>query len=197
MSDKDNLIENILDLEWNMFIDVPSRYPVSCQENPGAFRLHRGAQFSVWSDETLQSYLKDLRKAKQQGHNLMTFKYARMENLISPLNLNPIIDEIVQMELEAQREMLSRYPNTLSKGRPLEDDHPGVTSFKTYLHGELETYSDRTLELLYRDIQQIKERGENWAQQMYTNLFRNLGYNSLDLLEEALIKKKVNGESSK
>ena len=189
MSEKDNLIEHILELELNMFINVPSRYPVSCQENPDAVRLHRGAQFSVWSEETLRSYLDDLFKAKEQGYNLMTLKYARMENLIPPLNGNPIIDVIVQMQLEAQREMFSRYPNTLGQGRPLENDSPGVTSFKTYLRGELETYSDRTLNLLHRDIVQVKDRGENWAQQLYTNLARNLGYSSLNELEETLRKK--------
>ncbi len=189
MSEKDNLIENILELELNMFLNVHSRHPASCQENPDAFRFHRKAQFSVWSAETLQSYLDDLFKAKEQGHNLMTLKYARMENLIPPLNVNPIIDVIVQMELEAQQEMLSRYPNILGQGRPLEDDSPGATSFKTYLRGELETYSDRTLELLYRDIQQIKDRGENWAQQLYTNLVRNLGYHSIDELEDTLCNK--------
>jgi hypothetical protein len=34
MSEKDNLIEYILKLELNMFLNVPSRYPASCQENP-------------------------------------------------------------------------------------------------------------------------------------------------------------------
>jgi len=188
MSEKENLIENILELELNMFLNVPSRYPANCQENPGAFRLHRGAQFSVWSEETLQSYLDDLSRAKEQGHNLMTLKYARMENLIPPLNVNPIIEIIVQMELEAQREMLSRYPNFVGQGRSLEDDDAGTTSFKTYLRGELETYSDQTLELLYGDIRQIKDRGQNFAQQVYTNLVRNLGYHSIDELEETLCK---------
>jgi len=189
MSEKENLIDNILELELDMFLKVRSRYPVSCQQNPGAFRFHRGAQFSVWSEETLQSYLDDLLQAKQQGHNLMTLKYARMEDLIPPLNANPIIDEIVDMELEAQRKMFSRYPNILGRGRPLEDDGLGVTSFTTYLRGELETYSERTLRLLHRDIQQSRDRGENWAEQIYTNLVRDLGYNSLDEVEEALCKK--------
>jgi hypothetical protein len=189
LSEKDNLIENILGLELNMFLNVPSRDPASCQENPDAFRLHRGAQFSVWSEETLRSYLDDLSKAKEQGHNLMTLKYARMENLVPPLNVNPIIEIIVHMELEAQREMLSRYPNFIGQGRSLEDDSAGATSFKTYLRGELETYSDRTLELLYEDIRQIKDRGQNFAQQVYSNLVKNLGYHSIDELEETLRKK--------
>ena len=191
MSDKWNLIERILALELNMFINVRSEVPVSCQENPDAFRLHRRAQFSVWSEETLRSYHDDLRDAERHGRNLMTLKYARMENLIPPLSVNPIIDAIVQMALEAQRGMLLRYPNILSRGRPLEGDSPGPTSFSTYLRGELETYSDRTLELLHRDIQQLGERGENWAIKTYTHLFRELGYVSLDEVEERL--RKTNG----
>jgi hypothetical protein len=184
MSEKDKFIENILQIELEMFLNVRSRYPVSCQENPDAFRFHRGAQFSVWSEETLRSYLDDLIKANEQDHNLMTLKYARMENLIPALKTNPIIDEIVHMEVDAQREMLLRYPHVLGQGRPLEDDSTGMTSFKAYLRGELETYSDRTLELLHRDIQEARDRGENWVQQLYTNLFRKLGYNSLDEVEE-------------
>ena len=191
MTEKEHLIEKILELELNMFLNVPSRFPASCQENPDAFRLYRRVQFSVWSEDTLQSYLDDLSQAKEKGDNLMTLKYARMENRIPPLNENPIIDRIVQMELEAQREMLSRYPNLLGQGRPLEDDRPGVTSFRTYLRGELETYSERTLERLCRDIQQARDKGENRAQQQYTHLVRNLGYDSIDEVEEGLSKKKV------
>jgi len=186
MSEKDKLIDNILNLEWNMFINVQSRFPASCQENHGAFRLHRGAQFSVWSEEILHSYLDDLCKAKEQSKNLMTLKYARMENLIPPLNSNPIIAEIVQLETEAQNEMLLRYPKIMRKGRPIEDDSISITSFKTYLQGELETYSDRTLELLRRDIQQTSEKGENWVKYLYDNLFRNLGYASLDEAEKVI-----------
>jgi len=189
MSEEGKLIERILELELNMFLNVRSEYPVSCQQNPEGFRLHRGTQFSLWSEETLRSYHDDLLKAEQQGRNLMTLKYARMENLIPPLSVNPIIDEIVQMELKAQREMLLQYPGILTRGRPLGDDGSGTTSFKTYLRGELETYSDRTLELLYRDIRQIEDRGENWAIQTYTHLFRELGYESLDEVEEGLRKK--------
>ena len=190
MSEKDLLIESILGLELDMFLNVPARYPAGCQENPDAFRLFRRVQFSVWSEETLASYLDDLSRAKEQGQNLMTLKYARMENLIPPLKGNPMIDRIVQMQLEAQRAMFSRYPHILSRGRPLEEDRPGVTSFKTYLRGELETYSDRTLELLCRDIQQVKDQGQNWVEQSYAVLVRNLGYQSIDEAEDTLRKKR-------
>ncbi len=189
MSEKEELIERILELELNMFLNVPSRYPVSCQQDPDGFRLHRGAQFSVWSKDTLQSYHDDLIEATEQGHNLMSLKYARMENIIPPLSSNPLIDEIADMLLDAQKGMLSQYPRFLGTCRPLEDDSSESTSFKTYQRGELETYSDRTLELLHRDIKQIPEGGENWSVQTYAHLVRKLGYKSLDEVEERLRKK--------
>lgn len=189
MSEKRQLIEQILELEWDMFHNVHSKYPVSCQQDPNGFRLYRGAHFSVWSEETLRSYHNDLLEAQRQGRNLMTLKYARMENLISPLNTNPVIDEIVQLQLAAQREMLLRYPRFLSRARPLDDDGSASTSFKTYTRGELETYSDKTLELLHGDIEQMAERGENWSIQAFSHLVIDLGYESLDEVEESLRKR--------
>ena len=86
MAKKKELVNEIIDLELDMFVNVRSRYPVSCQENPKAFRLHRGSQFLVWSEETLLSYRDDLVEAAAKGDNLMTLKYARMEGIILPLN---------------------------------------------------------------------------------------------------------------
>jgi hypothetical protein len=48
----------------------------------------------------------------------MTLKHARMENLIPPLSVNPIIEDIVQIELESLRGMLLRYLSIQSRGRP-------------------------------------------------------------------------------
>ena len=189
MSEKRQLIERILELEWGMFHNVRSKYPVSCQQDPDGFRLYRGAHFSVWSEETLRSYHNDLLESQRQGRNLMTLKYARMENLIPPLNTNPIIDEIVELQLAAQKEMLLRYPRFLSRARPLEDDGSTSMSFKTYTRGELETYSDKTIELLHRDIKQMAQRGENWSIQTFSHLVMDLGYESLDEAEETLRKR--------
>jgi hypothetical protein len=190
MPEKSEVIEQIVEAELNMFLNVHPQYPVSCQQNPDGFRLHRRAQFSVWSEETLRSYHGDLLEAEQHGHNLLALKYARMDNLIPPLSANSKIDEIIRMQLEAQRGMLLQYPHILSRGRPLEDDGSEITSFETYLRGELETYSDRTLELLHKDLCRFKECGENWSIQIHTRLVRDLGYESLDEVEEGLSKAK-------
>ena len=189
MADKEGLINEILDLELDMFVNVRSRYPVSCQENPEAFRLHRGSQFSAWSEETLLSYRDDLVEAAARGDNLMTLKYARMEGIIPPLNKNPVIDEIAEMVLESQKEVLGRYPNVLARSRPLTGDGSGATSFLTYLKGELETCSDRTLNLLHRDILECRGGGRNWSEEIYNRLMQKLGFESLDDAEKAVIKR--------
>ena len=59
-----NVIEKIIELELEMFLTVPTDGRYSCQEDPEGFRLHRRAQFSIWSEDTLQSYLDDLDRAK-------------------------------------------------------------------------------------------------------------------------------------
>lgn len=189
MTSKDTLIENILSLEWEMFRNVKARYPVSCQQNPETFRLHRETQFSIWSEDALVSYRDDLTQAKEQGRNLMTLKYARMENIIPVLNDSPVIREIVEMELAAQREAAALYPHLISQGRPLDNDGDAETSFKTYLQGELETYSDRTLEILLRDYRQAAQRGENWSLRFYAHLVAKYGYASLDQAEAAMRQK--------
>ena len=38
--------------------------------------------------------------------------------------------------------------------------------------------------------EKARDRGENWVQQLYANLFRNLGYKSLDEVEETVREKK-------
>jgi hypothetical protein len=186
MSDKQALIEEILNCELAMFVSVPARYPAPCQSDPDGFRTTRSAQFSVWSEEALASYLDDLRTAAEQGRNLMTIKYARMENLVPELHDDPlvenVIEQVVAAQLQWQRELAARYPNLIGRGRPLEDgeDAAGATSFVTYLRGELETYSANTLACLFRDVSEAMARGENLTEGVYREMVRNLGYRSIE-----------------
>lgn len=186
MTDRQALIEEILERELEMFLSVPARYPAACQSDPAGFRDSRSAQFSVWSIEALTSYLEDLRRAVEQGRNLMTLKYARMENLVPNLHEDPLvenlIDQIVEVQLEWQQELAVRYPSLIGRGRPLEaeGDGPGVTSFVTYLRGELETFSENTLACLFRDVTEARTRGENLTEGTYREMVRNLGYRSIE-----------------
>ena len=53
------------------------------------------------------------------------------------------------------------------------------------LKGELETYSDNTLSLLFRDMTALVKRGVNGSEMVYEALVRELGYGSIEEAERA------------
>jgi hypothetical protein len=191
MGERDELIQEILKTELEMFLSVRAKEPVSCQEDPEGFRVNRAAQFSVWSVPTLASYREDLEKAVEQDQNLMTLKYARMEDLIPKLHddilVDNLIDQIVAIQVAWQEEMMTRYPYLMKRGRPLNDKEEPLqaTSFVKYLRGELETYSAETLAHLYRDVTESDANDRNMTQAIYENLVKSHGYASIEEAEKA------------
>jgi len=190
MDDREKLIQQIVESELRMFLTVPADGEYSCRQQPESFRLHRRVQFTIWSDDTLSSYLNDLEQAEKEKRNLMTMKYARMDNLIPRENFDPLIDAIADIQYQWQKEMFSAYPHLMAGARPLSggDDSELKTSFETYLKGELETYSNNTLSLLHRDIRKLVEKGMNGSKAVYDCLVREMGYNSLEEVEEAQMR---------
>ncbi len=182
MTVKDKLIVKIVELELDMFVAVPGDTSYSCQQDAAGFGLHRRAQFSIWSEETLRSYLDDLYRAAKEGRNLMTIKYARMQNLIPPENRNPLIEKIVVIQCNWQREMAKKYPYLMGGARHLtgSDDSNEDTPFETYLRGELETYSSKTSKLLHEDVLAYLQTGVNGSERIYEYLVKELGFNSLE-----------------
>jgi len=188
---KEDFINEILDLELSMFLSVASDQPAPCQQDPQGFRKTRSAQFQTWSVETLASYCNDLETARREHRNLMTLTYARMNNLIPPLKKDGVIDEIVRIQVLWQREMAEKYPNLIARGRPIDDhENSAVTSFRTYLACELETYSDVTLACLYKDIREFQKRDENMIERLYEHMVKGLGYQSIQEAEEEAGKKR-------
>jgi len=191
METKADIIEAILDLELEMFLNVPSDGENSCQHNPEGFKFHRRVQFSVWSQATLDNYRQDLIAARKNDENLMTVKYARMQGLLPCRNDNPLIDRLVRMKMGWQAEMLRRFPALLGRGRPLtgsEGDDP-MTSFETYARCELETYSGGTLSRLYADMCAMRNRGINASEEIYRLQAEKSGFASLEEAEATMQRK--------
>lgn len=182
------MTEGILALEWEMFQAVPTNQRYHCQEDPESFRLHRKAQFAAWSVPTLESYLHDLRQAKAAGRNLLAIKYARMEDLIPCENFSPRIETILNLAVEGQKQFIAKYPLVMKGGRSLDkaEDATGLTSFATYLRGELETYSDTTLGLLLADMLMLQNSGSSLSEEIYSYLAEQWGFASIDDLEKSL-----------
>jgi len=170
---REELLNEIIEIELRMFDQVRTSEPSLCKDRPGTFKVMRGMTHSVLSTKTLQSYLEDLQKAKAEGRNLLTEKYARMDNRIPPLKTNPIIDDIVEIEAHWMEELSQKYPRTFKRG-------PG---FKIYLSSELETYSDETLKLYFGDVSRAEKEGRNLTEERYTKLAKQIGYGSIDELE--------------
>ena len=110
----------------------------------------------------------------------MTEKYARMENLIPSLNENELIYKIVDIEREWLSEVHKKYPLTIAV----------EGGFTTYAVCELETYSDATLNLYYRDIFLAATQKRNLVEERYQYLYGNLGFKDLEEVE-ALAQKRA------
>ncbi|MBK8595813.1 MAG: DUF4125 family protein [Holophagales bacterium] len=168
--DRESLLEQIVGREWDMMKAVVSDGRSLCQERPGTFRAMRRMSHSVLSRDTLASYLGDLRNAEIEGRNLVTEKYARMEGQIPPLSDCPLIPRIVSIEAAWMKELCDTWPLTF---------HAAAGSFARYESCELETYSDPTLMLLYRDVLAAREGGRNLVRERYEHLFEVQGQGTL------------------
>lgn len=195
------LIQQIIDQEWQFFQATQNMGGrASCQDEPETFAIMRSSQFAGWSEATLQSYLGDLEKARLAGRNLVSEKYARMmasthpdefralEDSLPPLTAaaKKLVEAIVQLNLVWEEECDRRYPHVRSQGRPLRtcQDAPGITSFETYLRGELCTYSEPTLALLLRDLEACRAGGRNVAIETLDRMAQAYGHASAEALEK-------------
>jgi hypothetical protein len=203
MNMKEDLIAKIIEIEWKMFESVPNfSGKASCQEDPGTFKIMRSSQAAAWSDTALESYLDDLSKAEINGRNLMTEKYARMMKSTMPLEYDLIehllpalseetlllIDRIVEITLEWEKELSQKYPYIRKRGRPVytSENTPFETSVETYLRGELATYSPKTLKLYHENVMRQKSENINGSQIILMHMIKSYGYKSLEEANERL-----------
>ena len=181
-----NLIDRILDIELQMFQAVKSASHASCQNAPDSFRKIRGSIFEMWTQEILESYLDDLKDARKSGRNLLTEKYARMDNLIPLLNANPLIKEIVNIEAGWQKELKEKYPSIYALSCRGTNPVQNGSNFSVYLKSELETYSNRTIELYYLHVKKAFENKENIAANALDRLVQKGGYRDIEHAENCL-----------
>jgi len=197
MNRKEYLTNEIVTLEWEMFRNVKGiGGRASCQEDYATFKINRVSQARSWSEPALESYFEDLEKAKRQGRNLLSEKYARMmastskseyesiKNLLPPLedDIFPVVEKIVDIVIGWEQEMMEKYPHLIRRGRPIysSQDTPDVTSLETYLRGELLTYSKKTLLLLQEHYHEQKTANINGSEIILGHIIKQHGYTSLE-----------------
>ena len=169
ITQKEDLVQKIVAIEWEMFHAVPNAGgQASCQRDPKTFEIMRSSQAMAWPEEVLESYHRDLVKAKMNQRNLMTEKYGWMMESTFPEEfytkvkpylpkLNPeavkLVKNISALMMQWTEEVYQTYPTVAEAGRPMDSvaDSPLATSVETYFKGELKTYSLKTC-LLYTSL---------------------------------------------
>lgn len=194
--EKEKIINKILEKEWKYFSNLNNiGGRADCQDNREDFIIMRKSQWETFNEETLLSYLEDL----NSKNNLLFQKYAQMMKYNSPEEYEKIkdilekpseektdlVNKIMFIYMEWEKEFFERYPIFSSMGRPLyssEDDNI-ETSIETYLRGELLSYSEKTLSLYLDYIIDNKEKNINLAIKNMDNLAKMQGFNNSEDVE--------------
>ena len=201
-SDRDAVNEIVM-LEWQAFDKVQNEGGrASCQDDWDTFSIMRRSQYDTWTDEMLDSYIDDFYTANENGWNLITEKYARMEESTAPESYakikdalpevddtkKAIVDQIAGIQVEWMEQFAEQYPRAAANARSIHSSEDTIdnTSYETYLRGELMTYSARTLALYGQFIVKLAGSGKNLACMIMENTAKAYGYESLKALEESL-----------
>ncbi len=200
---RDQLIFDIASAEWDLFQQVNNTGGrASCQDDPDTFFKMRMSQWMVYSDEVLESYQADLLSAAAEGRNLIFEKYGYMMETTYPEEYAQIrahlpevsegkralIDRLARIHVEWDAWMLEHYPNIRRNGRTMttgEDSALDGSSSESYLKGELSTYSEKTLRLIWAQTEAAYANGENLLKQIIENETAFYGYKSLEEAEAA------------
>ena len=195
--EKEKIINKILEKEWKYFSNLNNiGGRADCQDNREDFIIMRKSQWETFNEETLLSYLEDL----NSKNNPLFQKYAQMMKYNSPEEYKKIkdilekasdektdlVNKIMFIYMEWEKEFFESYPIFSSMGRPLyssEDDNI-ETSIETYLRGELLSYSEKTLKLYLNYVIDNKKKNINLAIKNMDNLARMQGFNDSDEVEE-------------
>lgn len=197
INDKDKLVEEIVQLEWQAFDKVQNiGGRADCQNDLNTFNIMRKSQYLTWPEELLISFITDFKEANKRGWNLITEKYARMMQSTSPDEYYKIekelpeisdaqytiIEQIVSVQVAWMEAFAKEYPHLAASSRSIHTSEDAMwnTSYETYLRGELSTYSPKTLKLYGSFIVGLARNGENLAKLTMTNTVKLYGYESLE-----------------
>lgn len=197
------MVDEILNKEWDMFISTNNvGGPADCQQNKDDFIIMRSAQWKNYPQKVLESYINDLREDIYDNVNTVQQKYLYMMEFSEPdayekikYILRPIsngqkvlIRQIEQIYMKMGKEFFEKFTNVAKYSRPLtkEYDIPERASFETYLHGELQTYSSKTLIYLLDYLKELDGKNENIVYRINNEIAIQKGYENVEELERIL-----------
>ena len=192
--------EEIIAMEWDFFDKVQNEGGrADCQDDYYTFSIMRRSQYYCWELPMLCSLYEDFKAAKADGRNPITEKYGYMMETTAPARFAEIrssLPEIPQQKKELcaaicriqtgmMEEFAAHYPKLAGRARTIHtyEDTPWLTSYETYLRGELYTYSDITLKLYGSFIARLCTEEKNLAYMIMEQSVKMYGYESLDQAE--------------
>lgn len=182
---KENIIARIQKLE-NHFYEK-----ISSDDNYEARQILQGLrteQFRMWSMDMLKCLEKDMLEADKMDRNLVSEKYIRMMKSTAPLqykyieNLLPLVSEtqlskieqiicIFKKWIDMLPEQFAGAIEEIKKVYAIEQSQNSV-SFEVICRGELETYSERLVDLTLRYLNMKEVNGENLVLEMFQQMGR-------------------------
>ena len=172
---KRKLTNEIVEIEYKMFKSLKNiGCEASCQRNYPYFKLMREAQYLTFNINLLESYLEDLHEALNNNYNLLEIKYGFMEETLDPNHFKEISSRLPQLT-KFQKEVIASISDVVLEMKNLFDKTPHAkmrdndssydtynnASYETYLKGELASYSEKTLYLYARMLQELSQNNQN------------------------------------
>lgn len=172
---KRKLTNEIVEIEYKMFKSLKNiGGEASCQRNYPYFKLMREAQYLTFNINLLESYLEDLHQALNNNYNLLEIKYGFMEETLDPNHFKEISSRLPQLT-KFQKEVIASISDVVLEMKNLFDKIPHAkmrdndssydtynnASYETYLKGELASYSEKTLYLYARMLQELSQNNQN------------------------------------
>lgn len=172
---KRKLTNEIVEIEYKMFKSLKNiGGEASCQRNYPYFKLMREAQYLTFNINLLESYLEDLHEALNNNYNSLEIKYGFMEETLDPNHFKEISSRLPQLT-KFQKEVIASISDVVLEMKNLFDKIPHAkmrdndssydtynnASYETYLKGELASYSEKTLYLYARMLQELSQNNQN------------------------------------
>ena len=192
-----SLVDEIVNIEWNEIKKI-----IKTEEKEKTFMIMRKSQFELWPEELLYSYLDDLKRAEQNGWNLITEKYARIleytdfvqyqyiEHMIPkvPKETEDIIDMIIVIQSLWMQQFEKQYPRLAEAAKSIEvyENEANDVSYEAMLKCELMTYSANTIMLYANMIISYKKRNVNYIRKMMEITCKYYNYTIIDEAERNL-----------
>lgn len=191
------IADRIVDIEWALFDKTQNEGKrADCQDNWSTFSIMRRSQYYCWPKELLTLLLTDYTEAAANGRNVITEKYGYMMESTAPDSYAkikdnlPLVDEDKQKVIEAiasiqvkwREEFAEEYPELSDNARLIHtsEDTEYITSYETYLRGELSTYHPDTLTMYGQFVAQCASKNINLTKMIMNMTTFFYGYSSLD-----------------